>query len=272
MNPFFAFDHPPITVMFNAQTSDDAINIIKNSLNQGVEAFCFLTESLLPEYKTEETIKAIIKEMQGKPLYVTNYIRNNSQQNLSDDILADQLLKLAEYGGDLIDIRGDMFLRTPDEITFDCLAVKKQKELISKIHSMNNYKDNNDNKDKKVIMSTHIFGYRSPAKVLEIAKAQEERGADIAKIVTEVNSEKEVDDAFKTIILLKENLNIPFLFLNNGTHCKKTRLLVPLLGMCMYLSVENSVGESNPKAPQPTISKAKEMLSLYNEFKEFSKN
>ena len=145
---------------------------------------------------------------------------------------------MAECGAALIDVRSDMFCRTDDEVTRDFYAVEKQKKLISEIHKLG----------AEVLMSTHIFEYRTPENILEIAKLQQQRGADIAKIVTEANSEKELTDAFKTNILLKTELNIPHLFLCNGTHCNRHRLLAPFMGTSFFLCVENSRTQEN----QPT--------------------
>ena len=108
-------------------------------------------------------------------------------------------------------------------------------------------------------MSTHIGEYRSPESILEIGMLQKERGVDIAKIVTQVESEKECDDAFKTNLLLKEKLGIPFLYLCNGAHCKNHRLLSPLFGSCMYLCRENS----NKGTVQPTIEAAKAVRETF---------
>lgn len=181
-------------------------------------------------------------------VYVTNYIRTNSQPELSDDELASQLIDMIDCGANLIDIRTDMFCRNSNKVTRDLFADEKQKNLISQIHKAG----------AEVLMSTHIFEYISPQNILEIGKIQQSRGADIAKIVTEVNSEKELLDAFETITLLKKHLNIPFLFLANGKKCRKLRLLGPMFGVCMYLCVNNESRE----APQPTIAEAKNMIEL----------
>lgn len=186
--------------------------------------------------------------MRNRPVYVTNYIRDNSQPFLTDKELSQQLLNMIDCGAGLIDVRGDMFCRTNGEFTKNPSAVKQQKELISEIHRCG----------AKALISTHIFEYRTPKNILEIALAQEERGADIAKIVTEANSEKEADDAFKTLFLLKENLKIPFLFLCNGSHCKNHRLLSSLLGNCMCLCVENE----NKNQNQPTLQEAENILKI----------
>lgn len=237
--------NPKLTVMIGEKTAGEVISVIKKSIEQGAEAFCILTEGLNPEDKSKDNIKRIIDAMQGRGAYVTNYIRSNSQPQLTDDYLAEQLLDMIDCGANLIDVRGDMFCRSTDEITRDFYAVEKQKKLISEIHKSG----------AEVLMSTHIFEYRTPDKILEIAKLQQMRGVDIAKIVTVANSDKESEDAFKTNFLLSDKLNIPFLYLCNGSHCRKHRLLGPLLGSCMYLCLENS----KTCGPQPTIEEAKVM-------------
>ena len=235
--------NPKLTVMIQGNTADEVISVIKKTIPQGAEAFCILTESLDPHDKSKESIKRIIDAAEGLDTYMTNYIRSNSQPELSDDRLAEQLLDMARMGAKLIDVRGDIFCRSTDEITQDLYAVKKQKELISEIHQLG----------AEVLMSTHIFEYRSPERILEIAKLQQSRGVDIAKIVTVANSAKESDDAFMTNFILKNSLNIPFLFLCNGSRCRMHRMLGPMLGSCMYLCLENS----KTCGPQPTIEEAK---------------
>ena len=243
MARFSDSQYPKLTSMIGEKTVDDVIINIKKSIEQGAEAFCILTERLNPEHKGKENIKRIIDAMNGRPAYVTNYIRDNTQQELTDDFLAEQLLDMIDCGASLIDVRGDLFCRSTDEMTLDSYAVEKQKKLISQIHKSG----------AEVIMSTHIFEYRTPENILEIARQQQLRGADIAKVVTVAGSDRQLDDAFKTNFLLKEKLNVPFLFLCNGSHCRKHRMLGPALGSCMYLCLENS----KTCGPQPTIEEAK---------------
>ncbi len=239
---------PKLTVMLSGTTVQEFIEKMKRSITQGTEAFCILWAGLVPEEKTKDGIKRILDTAGDLPCYMTNYVRGNSQSDLPDEILAEQLLDIARMGADLIDIRADMFCRSEDEVTRDFSAVQKQKQLISEVHSFG----------AEVLMSTHIFAYRSPQSVLEIATMQRDRGADIAKIVTMANSEKEQEDAFRTNLLLREELNTDFLFLCNGTHCKKHRLFGPFLGSCLYMCVDNEKTQEN----QPTIEKAKRMKEI----------
>lgn len=243
MKKFSESKIPFLTAMFGAKTDDEFIDLIKKSNSQGAEAFCLLMQGIDPAFKNKESYKRIFDASEGKPIYVTNYIRGNSEEDKSDDRLAEELIEMLICGADMIDVRADMFLPSADEFTKDAAAVKKQADFISEIHNM----------DGEVIMSTHIFEYRSPSQVLEIAKHQLERGADIAKVVTVADSLKELDDAFETVFLLKKELEKPFLYLCNGSHCIKHRNIGPLLGTKFYLCLENS----NTGGPQPTIEKAK---------------
>ena len=94
---------------------------------------------------------------------------------------------------------------------------------------------------------------------MKIAKGHKSRGADVSKIVTDANSEKELLNNLRTSVVLKERLGIPSLFLCNGTHCARHRILGPAIGSDMFLVIENS---KDGICPQPTIKRAKEILTL----------
>lgn len=171
------------------------------------------------------TITELITAMEGRPVYVTNYTKNNVCEYLqSDEELAEEMLMTLECGASLLDIRGDMFGRNEVEITTDNRAVGAQKALISEIHK----------RGGQVLMSSHVLKYCTPDETLQIALLHQQRGADVAKIVTLANSEEELNDNFETLTLLNKKLEIPSLFLCNGTHCKRHRILGPALGSCMF--------------------------------------
>ena len=240
---------PKIIVMIRERTAENVIDSMKRAARQGAEGFCLLLESLEKSEKTEANYKRIIAAAEGRTTYVTNYARNNSEEAIDDDTLAEQLLSMAKCGADIVDVRADTFHSEKDELTFDPTAVKKQKELIKTIHGMG----------ALVIMSTHIFEYKSSNEVLKIALEQKARGADIAKIVTFTESDREADEAIETNLLLKAELGIPFLFLTSGSYSRRHRLLSPTLGSYMSLCVENS----NTGGPQPTIEEAIKLSNLF---------
>ena len=244
---FLQKKRPTITAMLKSSTTEELLGEIETMLGQGTDAFGFQIEQMKPEERKAANYKKIFSAMQGKPAYVTNYIRGNSVPH-TDEQLTEVLYVAVECGAKLIDVRCDLFDRQPDEYTFNEAAIARQKEVIANLHSMGS----------EVLMSTHIFHYITGEEVLKIALSQQERGVDIVKIVTMANSEKELFENLKTTVTLKEKLSVPSLFLCNGTYCKKLRILGPVLGSDMFLAVENSRTSDN----QPTLKCAKEILAL----------
>lgn len=244
---FLQKNRPTLTAMLKSGTTEGILGEIEAMLGQGTDAFGFQIEQMKPEERRTENYKKIFSAMRGKPAYVTNYIRGNSVPH-TDEELTEELYVAVECGAKLIDVRCDLFDRQPDEYTFNETAIARQKKIIEKLHAMG----------AEVLMSTHIFHFVPSEEVLKIALSQQERGVDIVKIVTMANSEEELMDNLKTTVTLKEKLSVPSLFLCNGTHCKKHRILGPVLGSDMFLAVENSRTEDN----QPTLKRAKEILTL----------
>ena len=244
---FLQKNRPPLTAMLKSGTPEGILSAIEAMFGQGPDAFGVHIAQMKPEERRAENYKKIFSAMRGKPAYVTNYIRGNSVPH-TDEELTEELYVAVECGAKLIDVRCDLFDRQPDEYTFNETAIARQKKIIEKLHAMG----------AEVLMSTHIFHFVPSEEVLKIALSQQERGVDIVKIVTMANSEEELMDNLKTTVTLKEKLSVPSLFLCNGTHCKKHRILGPVLGSDMFLAVENSRTEDN----QPTLKRAKEILTL----------
>ena len=80
---FLNQNKPLITCMIQADNPTDAIHTILEAQFEGADAYGFQMEVLKKEFRTEEQVKGIFREMGGKPIYVTNY-RNNQNQGDSD--------------------------------------------------------------------------------------------------------------------------------------------------------------------------------------------
>ena len=154
------------------------------------------------------------------------------------------MLELADCGADLCDMMGDYFDRQPDEMTYDETAVANQKDLIDKLHKCG----------AKVLMSTHIKKFTPADEVLKIALAHQSRGADISKIVVGAENTEQQLENLKMINMLKEKLDVPFLFLSGG-ECKILRRIGGELGCCMYLCVYEYDNFATPL--QPLLKKVK---------------
>ena len=161
------------------------------------------------------------------------------------------MLEVADLGADLCDIMGDCFDKQPDELAVDEAAINKQIELINKIHG----------KGSKVLMSSHVMKYTPAERVLEIALEHQRRGADISKIVVGADNREQEIENLRIINLLKEKLDIPFLFLSGG-ECRILRRIGGEIGSCMYLCVYEH--DSFSTLTQPLLSDVKLIRYLLN--------
>ncbi|MDD6734839.1 MAG: type I 3-dehydroquinate dehydratase [Clostridiales bacterium] len=240
---FFEHDKPLLTTMVQADNPNRIKELIDKSIPDGAEAFGMQFEQMKSEYRTKEVYKDLFSYVKDKPVYVTNY-RHAFNEGKTDDMLAEELVELAECGADLCDIVGDYFDRQPDEVAVDKTAIEKQKELIRRIHD----------KGAAVLMSSHILKYTPAERVLEVALEHQSRGADICKIVTGAETMEQQLENLKIINMLKENLKIPFLFLCGG-ECGILRRIGGELGCCMYLCVHEYDALATPQ--QPLLKKIK---------------
>ena len=88
--------------MVQADNPQGIKELIDKSLLEGAEAFGMQFEQLKSEYKTEETFRELFAYTKDKPVYVTNY-RYAQNNGKTDEMLAEELIKFAEYGADLCD-------------------------------------------------------------------------------------------------------------------------------------------------------------------------
>ena len=118
-----------LTVMLQCQTPEVAISRIRNANCLGADGYGLQVESLLRDYQTPEVFEKIFKEMDGRPVYVTNY-RGAQNKGRTDEDLQEGLLTLAQSGATLCDVMGDYFCPHPEELTDDPSAIKKQMALM----------------------------------------------------------------------------------------------------------------------------------------------
>ena len=247
---FFNNDKAILTVMVQASNPERIKELMDKSAPEGAEAFGIQLEQLESEYKNKKIYKELFQYAKDKPIYVTNY-RFGKNEGKTDEQLADEMLEVAELGAELCDIMGDCFDKQPDELAVDETAINKQTELISKIHS----------RGSKVLMSSHVMKYTPAERVLEIALEHQRRGADISKIVVSADNMEQQLENLKIINMLKEKLDIPFLFLSGG-ECKMLRRVGGEVGTCMYLCVY--VHDSFATPAQPLLSDVKLIRYLLN--------
>jgi len=223
---FLGCEKPLLVSMVQADTPKRIKELITRSLPEGAEAFGMQFCRLQDPYRKPEIYKDLFEFASPLPVYVTNYRRHGSNQSKDDETLAKELLEIASCGATLCDVMGDYFAPCEGELTMDAEAVIKQKNLISALHD----------RGAEVLMSSHILKFTPAQRVLEVALEHQRRGADICKIVTGAETMEEQFENLRIINLLKENLQIPFLFLSGGM-CHIMRRIGGEIGCCMYLCV-----------------------------------
>ena len=223
---FLTYEKPLLTCMVQADNPRRIKELADLSLSEGAEAFGMQFCKLKEEYRNAKTYKELFEYVNGKPIYVTNYRNRGSNTGKNDEVLANELIELAECGATLCDVMGDYFDACDGELTMNEAAVAKQIALIDALHE----------KGAEVLMSSHVLKFTSAERVLEIALEHQRRGADICKIVTSAETMAQQIENLRIVNLLKENLKIPFLFLSGG-ESRILRCIGGEIGCCMYLCV-----------------------------------
>ena len=239
--------------MVQADNPERIKELVSRALPEGAEAIGMQFCKMLPEYRRPEVYRELFS-LTELPTYVTNYRGKPGRQNIgkSDEVLGDELVELAECGATLCDVMGDYYDPTEGELTDDPIAIKRQRDLIGRIHAAGG----------EVLMSSHVLKFTPAERVLEIARAHAARGADISKIVTGAETVEEEIENLRILALLKKEMKIPFLFLSGGSCNRLSRRLGGTLGNCMTLCVREYDALATPS--QPLLSdmvKIRELLS-----------
>ena len=255
-NSFLGRGKTFITPLLMSQTEEDLILEIRNAIGQGADSFGFMMERLPKELRVKDKLRMFFAEMEGFPIYVTCYSNGDVIEETDDD-RAEYLLQAIECGATMADIRGDMFAPCGGELTVDETAIEKQKALIEKIHKMG----------KEALISTHVhydgkFSFLTKDEVLHIALEHQNRGADMAKIVTNADTDEELTENFKTFFYVREKLDIELLFLCNGKKALAHRLAGPLIGEpIVFVREKNHAADLNAtQQPIEVIKKLTEYL------------
>ncbi len=230
---------PVVTGIFGGQTPAELIAEARNCEFEGAGGIALDLRDLKPEFRNKEALKSVIDAVNLPFMFV--FYRNDLQQNLGDEERQEVLLAAAEAGASMIDVMGDLYDPSPMEITRNPVAVDRQKRLIDRIHG----------KGADVVISSHMQCPRTAEQVLEHLSEVAKRGADVVKIVTTVNTDEELAEAFRTTLLLKRELKVPFIHLCNGTYSRPHRFLGPALGVSILFAVSHY--EPRYGMGQPTI-------------------
>ena len=236
-----------VSLLYRPLSAALAIAGARTAESSGADGIAIEISHLPLEERSCEHFKGIINSVQ-LPFMFINY-RKDKFYGVDDGARQKDLLCAAEAGADVIDVMGDLYAPSPRELTFDAGAVAKQKKLIDDIHS----------KGAHVLISSHATGeFVPPEDVLEMMKIQSSRGADILKVVTRVETDGEFQEAVRTLLLLKKEIEKPFIYLAGGKFGRMIRYMGPKFGVAVEFGVNDydETGIYN----QPTIRSFRKVL------------
>ena len=108
----------------------------------------------------------------------------------------------------------------------------------------------------KVIISEHLLD-RSASfdEAKEIFRRQRDAGADVAKLVARMDTQDEFEDAKRVMAYLRDEFDLPWIYLGLGTHGFEQRFLGPEYGAAMTFALHRPFPG---KKDQPLIKDFKE--------------
>lgn len=238
--------YPVITALLGRATPQDLIADVRKSETDGAQGIVISLDELKTEFRNPDSLRSIINSV-NLP-FMCCFYRSDKWGKDSDDERQELLLKAADAGTSMIDVMGDLFDPSPMQITHNQSAIDKQQRLIEKIHR----------KGADVVISSHMTCSRTTEEVVEHMRALEDRGPDVVKIVTVVNNEAELAEAFKTTMTLRHELKTPFIHLCNGSYGRPHRFICPTLGVSILFAVLSY--SANSVKTIPTIKEMKTVL------------
>ena len=248
---FFNRQDAAVTLLYAPESMNEAIGLARAAEMDGADGIAVELQKFPLEQRTEENFRTLIRCTQ-LPYMFLDY-RNDRFLGTDDEARQKYLLLAAQCGAEVIDVMGDLYDPSPLELTHDPAAIEKQKALIDRIHELG----------AKVIMSSHMTSTeRSAEEVLAHLREQSSRGADILKIVVGMNTEKALLEGVRTLLLLRKELDKPFVFLGGGQFGRFIRYVGPQLGAAIEFAVHDY--PVNQSYNQPTIRSFKGVMENFH--------
>jgi len=248
---FFNRQDTAVALLCAPESITEAVGLARAAEMDGADAIAVELQKMPLEERTEEKFRSLICCTQLPYMFID--YRKDRFLGEDDEARQKYLLLAAKCGAEVIDVMGDLYDPSPLELTHDPAAIKKQKALISRIHKLG----------AKVIMSSHMTSTeRSAKEVLEHLREQSSRGADILKIVVGINTEKALIEGVRTLLLLRKELDKPFVFLGSGQYGRFIRYVGPQLGVAIEFAVHDY--PANQTYNQPTIRSFKGVMENFH--------
>ena len=244
---------PALAGVIREENEKNAIAEIRNCLYDGADMID-LHMSCLKDVSLQ-TLKNIIRSSK-LPVLALNY--NNkcdwSDAGYTEEEREELFLQAIKAGAVGVDIQGytyhlpsktgfcgeDKYSFTkgnPREVVTDERVIEKQCTLIERVHGMG----------AEVLLSCHPGIPMNCEQVVELAKFLEKRNPDIIKIVTIANTDDEMIESIRTMVVLKKEIKTPVSYHAAGAKGRLSRVINPVLGgqiaFCVDRYTESSTME-----------------------------
>jgi len=253
MRKLSAIPAPAVAGVVREKNVAAAIAQIKNCRHQGADMIDLHLSCL--EDQTVEALKKII-ESSPLPILALNYNNNwdRTSQSLSEEERVASFLAAVEAGAAGVDIQGYTFhlpskknfcgedrysftKGNPKEIVTDPEIIAKQCGLIEEVHR----------RGAEVLLSCHPGISMNCQQVLDLARFLQERNPDIIKIVTKAETPEDLEEAIRTLQVLKREIKTPISFHASGKAGIPSRIINPILGGQIAFCVERFDEGSTPE-------------------------
>lgn len=237
---------PALAGVVKEKTLNGAIAEIMNCTYDGAD----MIDLHLPYLETNDTesLRKIVKASR-LPILALNYSNTSSEEER-----VASFLRAVDAGAAGIDMQGYTFhlpskkdfcgedkysftKGNPKEIVTDEKIIAKQCELIERVHSMG----------AEVLLSCHPGIPMTCNQVVELALFLEKRNPDIIKIVTKAETDDDLAESIRTMLLLKKEVKTPISYHASGYSGMLSRIVNPLLGgqiaFCIDRYKESSIME-----------------------------
>lgn len=260
---FAQLDPPVLAAVIKEKTPAAAIAAIRSAEKHGAMAFDLHLSCLDAEYQTVEQIRSIV-DATDRPMLGLNYnvkVDTGIYECSEEDRIA-LLLKAAEAGIAAIDIQGYTFDPAakegyhgdpaysfapldPKEVVTDERVIRRQTALIDSLHE----------NGTEVLLSNHPLVRMNAEQILDLARFLARRNPDIIKIVSWCETDRDVAEAVKAMVLLKSEIQGPKIhFHASGPKGRITRLVNPLLGAYLTFCVDQyGPGHDRNQMPLETM-------------------
>lgn len=225
---FLKLKQPIVCCIMGEPSVERALATIGNAVYDGAQAYAIHLEYLGKENHTDDNLTRLASAT-NKPFMFLHYRNVKGTVPYTDEERVALLTRAVRCGATAIDFTADTFDPSPLEMTYSTKAIDQQKWAIEAVHKLGG----------EVIMSSHITQEsRTCEQVLEQMSEIESRGCDIAKIVTNADTEEAFTEGIKTTMALRKVMKIPFIHLLTGRFAVPHRFISPTLGNCLTFCVQ----------------------------------